>query len=400
MKDGTNEAVILSNYFNQLRNVELSKVVQNVYSLSWILLLSKSLEIKDKKYIFELKAQLLRILRDEKGLKIAVYDQETCAGLLLGLYHLSSEDKGLKDYSLRVLNLLDRLRWHEYDGEIMSYVLILTKFLGEKEHFRTIRSAILEKFDYWVKNPDPDNLRQISYTLFGLSYILDKGVVELVEKYKLYAPGSYRIEYLIQSYDVESLSLFLYSLGRIVYTKLRKQAQEYEKDIRLKLIPLINRVLDRRIKELGLVGDLIVENPHLWAKIHLAKIETGMSKPFQISKYEWEIYQEVLKYFEEGFIKAKRSHIIASIVASTTLTSLLLISLIYEHLLDEWTKGYLTLDRFSNLRLIDILRLLDLNLIIGILKSIYEYGRLIPSVCMKGVLDSILGWIRKALRGE
>ena len=59
--------------------------------------------------------------------------------------------------------------------------------------------------------------------------------------------------------------------------------------------------------------------PDLLAKIQLARIETGLDKPFMLSKYEWKMYQEVLKAFERGYYRVHRQHLMIGLILNATL---------------------------------------------------------------------------------
>lgn len=219
-----------------------------LYSLSWLYALTRSMypkkEKKDELYS-SLKNVVLELLGDEKKFKIVIYDHEGAVGILFSLYHVANVE-GVPDWvSNRVLEAVERLRWHDFDGEVMAFSYMLANKVGAKEYTGKLIEYISNYLDSWFRRLDYESQRNIIYVLFGFAFILDERLVDIIKKYKLYSIDSYLLQRIMSAYDVELIALILYVFGRLAYSKkLRKRIEkEVIKEIRYRVIPLIGNVL-------------------------------------------------------------------------------------------------------------------------------------------------------------
>ncbi|RLG62704.1 hypothetical protein DRO21_07045, partial [archaeon] len=291
-----------------------------LYPLSWTYALCRSLYLREKVLYTNLKRIVLDLIENRRSYNIAIYDHEGVVGILFSLYHIADKEKRTNiDYNV-ILEDVKRLHWHEFDGEVMMFSYMLATKINAGSYISELEENINNYLDKWFRKFDYEAQRNIVYTLFGLAYLPDKNLVSLVSKYKLYLSSSSLFKSIINSYDVELIALTLYIFGRLAYyRKLRKElknrvSRRAVETIRYKLIPELGNILNKRILELNLLSDPKSIPPDLIAKIELARVESGLDKPFILSKHEWWIYQQVLKMISRGYFKAHRYHLISTLL--------------------------------------------------------------------------------------
>ncbi len=136
-----------------------------------------------------------------------------------------------------------------------------------------------------------------------------------------------------------------------------------------------------------MLEDLQHAPPELLAKIQLARIESGLEKPFMLSKYEWEIYQEVLKSAKEGVFGVNRKHLALNLILTAVIPSLIIVLLatpLYHLLIFELNKiipGYAE-------NVLKIIAFLLFNELYGINLSLWRNG-FIRKEYLLGVLKHI-----------
>jgi len=287
-----------------------------LYPLSWTYALYRSLHLREEVLYINLKRTVLSLIGNKRSYNIAIYDHEGVVGVLFSLYHVADKEKRININYNSILEDVKRLHWHEFDGEVMIFSYMLATKVNAKNYVSELKENIDNYLNEWFRKFDYEAQRNIVYTLFGFAYLLDERLADLVCKYKLYLSSSSLFESIINSYDIEPIALTLYTFGRIAYhKKLRKELRNKAgknavKIIRYKLLPELGNTLSRRILETHMLSNLESIPLDLIVKIQLARVESGLDKPFMLSKYEWWTYQQVLKMIKRGYLRVHRHHLI------------------------------------------------------------------------------------------
>lgn len=355
-----------------------------LYSLSWLYALVRSMYLREDELYSNLKNIVLALLGDEKRFKIAIYDHEGAAGILFSLYHIADREKDSDQIFSKVLEFLEfieKLRWHDFDGEIMAFSYMLASKIGAKEHINNLIRHINNSLNNWFKHLDYESQRNITYILFGFAYVLDEKLVDIIKEFKLYSISSNPLQRIMNAYDVELIALILYVFGRLTYSrKLRKRVREKIgknaiKIIRYKVIPFIGNVLTRRISEAGILLDTKSLPPDLLAKIQLARIESGLEKPFMLSKFEWKVYQETLKALKRGYYRVHKRHLlICLLLDSTILLPLIIVSSAFLLPSPIATAIATTVSKYLPYDFAKWLSIVALNALLGINASLLYHG--------------------------
>lgn len=142
----------------------------------------------------------------------------------------------------------------------------------------------------------------------------------MVKVIKLYSSNSPLLQSILNSSDAELIALTLYVFGKLAYDrKLRRKLKSKvgvgaTRSIKYKIIPMLGMTLEKRISETGLILDVASVPRGLIAKIQLARIESGLDKPFMLSKFEWKVYQETLKALRLGYHRVHRRHLLIGLI--------------------------------------------------------------------------------------
>jgi len=330
---GAQSKLLESSVFNKFLTSIIHEALETapdwgvLYSRAWLYSLFQNMGLQEGGLYDSIKRIVLSLLEDEKRYRIAVYDHEGIVGILFSLHHMAKREKNsVITYSKRVLKDVEKLSWHEFDGEVMAFSYMLASSVKAKDILAKLEKDIENSLDKWLKNLDYESRRNIVYILFGFTHTSDKKLVEVIKNIKLYSSNSYLLQSIINSNDVELIALILYVFGKLAYGKNKKLRRILGKNIirriRNKIIPMFGITLNKKIVELGLLSDLASVPQDLMAKIQLARIESGLDKPFMLSKYEWRVYQETLKVFERGYYRVHRHHLIVGLVLNATLLPL------------------------------------------------------------------------------
>ena len=161
-----------------------------LYSLSWLYALARSMCLQEDELYSNLKNIVSALLGDEKRFRIAIYDHESAAGILFSLYHIADKERGSNQVFSKVLEAVEKLRWHEFDGEIMAFSYMLASRIGAKEYVSSLNKHIDDNLRYWFKHLDYESQRNITYILFGFAYILDEKLADIIKEFKLYSINS------------------------------------------------------------------------------------------------------------------------------------------------------------------------------------------------------------------
>ncbi len=341
----------------------------SLYMLAWLYSLYQELGFREEEWFDRMKVAVLDLLEDNKRYKIVISSHKSAAGLLFSLYHLASKRENIREYSLRVLNDIKDLNWHEFDGEIMAYSYMLAKAVRTSEILEELGRNIDNKVREWLGSPakTPQKIRDIIYIFFTYLYILDEKLVEVLEILKQHKQVLLQI--ILNSEDVEIIALALYVLARIAYNKRLKQLFKKRElktylEIREDIFKLSN-VLNTFIK-LNKESLRNMAPKDLLAKIELAMLESGLDKPYVLSKYERKRYQEIRRSLESGYMMVNRKHLLCIIILNV------LILLIITTLGGIWLA-------------IDLVRALaSINVLISIF--IYTHG----SINLKQLLQKII----------
>ena len=374
-----------------------------LYPLSWLYALARSMYLQEDELYSNLKNIVSALLGDEKRFRIAIYDHEGAAGILFSLYHIADRERGSNQVFSKVLETVEKLRWHEFDGEIMAFSYMLASRVGAKEYVSRLSKHMDSNLRYWFKYLDYESQRNITYMLFGFAYILDKKLVDIIKEFKLYSINSDLLRKITNTHDVEPIALILYVLGRIAYNrKLRRSVEKkVEKNaikiIKYKVIPSIGNVLTRRISEAGILLDTKPLPSDLLAKIQLARIESGLDKPFMLSKYEWRVYQEVLKAFKRGYYRVHRRHLIMGLILNATLL-LPSIIIVLAPILPDTLGVISSILKHPQYDIMRWISLAILNALYGIDISLYRHGS-IKKKYLLGVIKHIMDAPRLVKRG-
>jgi len=358
-----------------------------LYPLSWTYALWRSLYLQEKVLYTNLKRMVLDLIENRRNYNIAIYDHEGVVGILFSLYHIADKEKCTNiDYN-SILEDVKRLYWHEFDGEVMAFSYMLATKINAGSHISELEENINNYLDKWFRKFNYEDQRNIIYTLFGLAYLADKNLVGLVSKYELYLSSSSLFKSIINSYDIELIALTLYIFGRLAYNRKLKNelknrvSKRAVEIIRYNLIPELSNILNKRITELKLLSDLKSIPPDLIAKILLGQVESGLDKPFRLSKHEWWIYQQVLRMIRRGYFKVHRYHLISTLV------------------IDFFSPITIILFHNTYPQYFHIILPIVLNIIYGVNASLVRHG-VIKRESLLGVFGDVINAASKYIRGD
>ena len=365
---------------------------KKLYSISWLYVLAQSLSFQKDNIYNLMRNAVLSLLKSRENYIIALYDHESAVGIIFSLYHLADENNLGLSIS-EVLKNIEALRWHDYDSELMIFSYMLAIKINAKEYANNLLKNIKEHLDRWFQELDYESQKSIAYALFGFAYASDKELIKIVKKFNLITKDNMFLQRLMNGHDVENIALVLFTFGKLAYNKKLFKKLKHEagmlalNTLRFEIIPQLGRILDIRISEEGMLEDLQHAPPELLAKIQLARIESGLEKPFMLSKYEWEIYQEVLKSAKEGFFGVNRKHLALNLILTAVIPSLIIVLLatpLYHLLIFELNKiipGYAE-------SVLKIIAFLLFNELYGINLSLWRNG-FIRKEYLLGVLKHI-----------
>ena len=401
---------IIDNYnyievIDRIINEEAISETKNVglYVLSWLFALMKAIGAPQEKLYNILKGAVFSLLSNKKVFKYALYERESAAGIMFALSHLLEyEYKTYEEYSRIVLDKIRELRWHDFDGEILAFSFILSNSLGDTNYVSVIRNEINENMEKWIRILDYDSLRNIIYVSFGYAYREHKDLIDIVGKTGIYDSKSRIITELINTGDAELIALLLYVLGKLVYSK--RLSKELSKDkhedlsfrIRHDVIPDIGRSLISIIRESGFLNKDNLESvpQDFYIKIKLALIESGLDKPFMLSKYEWEIYNEVKNWVREGYHAVYKRDLLITIVVDTVAPLFIIKGLpLIATTLNELFSNVLNVTVSESSIFYTLLAVL-VNLIGGMNLSIWKNGT-IEKKYLSGILKYIADFLGK-----
>ena len=170
---GTSIREIIDYYISKYKEKNKEFGQLSLYSLVW---LYETLRLKgeiDTSLEYEIWNIISNRAKDERTLKLYLYDHEEAAGILFGLQQLYNSrivrKDNVKKLSLKVLRIIKDLKWHDYDGEIMALSLILAHRVEMGDVIKEIIQYFEKSLDKWYK--DPDQLRNLIYLVFALTYI-------------------------------------------------------------------------------------------------------------------------------------------------------------------------------------------------------------------------------------
>jgi len=296
---------------------------RRLYSLSWLYALARSMRLREEEELYSsLRGTVSEVLGDEGKFGAAIYDHEGAAGILFSLYHIATREGVPGRASARALEAVKRLRWHDFDGEIMAFSYMLAGRVGARDYAAGLEGHMGGCLGRWAGDPDYLSQRGALYILFAYAYTLHRGLAVAVRELGLYSPGSAVLQRAAGAHDVELPALALYVLGRAVYNKkLRRQVEKRAGKgvvgaIRYGAIPYIGRVLAWRVSEARAAGQLA---PDLLAKAYLALAEAGLDRPFALSKHEWRAYREAVGASRRGYYWARRRHLVIGLVLNAVL---------------------------------------------------------------------------------
>ncbi|MGC9107212.1 MAG: hypothetical protein ACP5IE_03355 [Infirmifilum sp.] len=381
---------------------------RNLYSLSWLYALAQSMSLREEELYIDLKNTTYNLLDDGRLFKIAIYDRESAVGILFSLYQIADREGVSSNDLSRVLEALERLRWHEFDGEIMAFSYMLARRAGDNEYVSRLGKEIDDKLRNWFRHLDYRTLRSISYALFGFAYVLDDKLSDIVGEFKLYSTDSDLLRKIEAIYDIEPIALTLYALGRVAYSKKLRRSVEKKvgknavKSIRYKVIARLGNILNMRMSEAGILEYVESLPSDLLPKIQLARIEVGLDKPFILSKHEWKIYQEVLKASRQGYYHVHRKHLVIGLILTAVLIPSAFIAALILNPLDM-LETILSMSRIlSNIESIDkvvsVMLFVLLNTLYGINYSLYKHGYIKKEYLLgviKKIIDLLLGLVKR-----
>jgi hypothetical protein len=401
----------LSDIVTRIIHKELERPLEwkRLYYLSWLYASARSMSLREEELYSVLKNAAYKVLGNEEWFKIAIYDREWAAGILFSLYQIAEREGVSSDDLSRVLEALERLQWHEFDGEIMAFSYMLAKRAGDNEYASRIGKEIDDKLRNWLEHLDYRALKGISYTLFGFALLLDDKLSDIVGEFKLYSTDSYLLRKIETTSDIELIALTLYTLGRIAYSeKLRgsvekKVGKNAVKSIRYKVIARLGNILNMRISEDGILESVESLPPDLLPKIQLARIEAGLDKTYVLSKYEWEIYQEVLKASRQGYYHVHRKHLVIGLILNAVLIPTALIAALILNplnMLETISSMSRIISNIENMdRVVSVMLFVLLNTLYGINYSLYKHGYIKKEYLLgviKKIIDLLLGPVKRA----
>jgi len=189
------------------------------------------------------------------------------------------------------------------------------------EVLREVKSIIDKLVDKWINDCSYYSLQNLANLAFSYSYAR-KGeeLVSLLAKMELTSESSLILRRILNISDPELLAFVLYALGTLAYKDIISEELREGPDsaagemlinhLSLGIIPNLGRHLDVVIKGLNLGDNPQSVPPNLIAKIHLAKIQIGLDRPYFLSRYEWMVYEQIRIWLLEGYSKVKQTHIL------------------------------------------------------------------------------------------
>jgi hypothetical protein len=318
------------------------------------------------------------LVEKKENYKNSLYDHEDIVGLLFSLYHMIDEKEAYEKVSNDILEDIKKLKWHEYDGEVMIFSYMLAHKLNNKDYISVLKKNIEECLEKWLNSPDYDFQRQIIFVLFGLAYLSDGLLIDFVKKYRANPNFKVILHKIFDYQDIESIALILYILGR-----LKEIGKDIYKDIYKKeLIPEFEfgnflRSIEQSLEISSMPLDLL-------AKIKLAKVESGLDKPFVISKYEEQVYQQVKNMIKEEKFVVIYKHLLLTIVIDIFVPLVLFLFYLY----------------FPNIQIgilptKDMLTMVVIYFLINVNYSLLTLGSLKWKKVFIGFLSKILGTLFK-----
>jgi|GEM_PF-2058741 len=305
---------------------------RKLYDLAWVYSVYSALELSGIELLDKMREILKSLISNEFEFYNVLYDSQGSVGLLFSLYHLldrNNEGSDFRDLAKRALRELGQLQWHENDGEILAFSYLLSTRLGED--FESKISSIINKMiNIWISSSSYYDLQNLAYTAFSYSYA-KKGekLFSLIVKMGLTSKSSLMLRRFLDIADPEILALILYALSTLAYEDIvpRKIKEKTDSDedekliehLRLELIPDLGRHLDVVIKGLNLEDNPQIVPPNFIAKIRLAKIQSGLDKPFVLSRYEWRVYKQIRVWMLKGYSKVKQTHLLITFLVDALL---------------------------------------------------------------------------------
>jgi len=296
---------------------------RRLYDLAWVYSVYSASELSGIELLDKMREVLRSILSNEFEFYNVLYDSQGSVGLLFSLYHLldsGNENNALRDIAKRVLKELEQLQWHENDGEVLAFSYLLSIKL-DKGFEKRVKSIIDKLSNVWIDEGSYYALQNLAYVAFSYSYARKgKELFSLLNKMGLTGKTSLMLRRILDLSDPELLALILYTLSTLAYEGIIpreiEESHDSEKDerlikyLRLELIPELGRRLNTVVEEFGLRDNPQSVPPNLIAKIRLAKIQSGLDKPFVLSRYEWRVYKQIRIWLLEGYLKVKQSHLL------------------------------------------------------------------------------------------
>jgi len=381
---------------------------RKLYDLAWVYSVYSALELSGIELLNKMSGILKSLISNEFEFYNVLYDGQGSVGLLFSLYHLldrNNEESDLRELAKRILRELEQLRWHENDGEVLAFSYILSTRLGED--FQSGISSIIDRMiDEWTNNIDYYGLRNLAYITFSYSYTKNgEKLFSLIVKMGLTSRSSLILRRLLDIADPEIIALILYSLSTLAYEdiipgKIKKDATSGDdvgliEYFRLELIPDLGRHLDDVLKSLNLEDNLQGVPPSFIAKICLAKIQSGLDRPFILSRYEWRAYKQARIWMLKGYLKVKQTHLLITFLADALLPFGVIHVLypLYTRL-SELIAQTITAGPYTNVisQLLSILLvLLPIDFIIGLNMEILREGE----ITRKGLLRAFTEILRE-----
>jgi len=316
---------------------------RRLYDYAWVYSVYIALELSGNEILDKIRQILRSLLSNESEFYNVLYDSQGSAGLLFSLYHLLALDreKGNNDFrylARRALMELKQLQWHDNDGKILAFSLLLsTKLDGDTEN--EVKSIIDKLVDEWIDDSSYYALQNLAYLAFSYSYAR-KGeeLFSLLVKMGLIEESSLMLKRILNISDPELLALVLYALGTLAYEDIIHRKIKERSDsaadkrlinhLRLEKIPDLARNLDVVIKGLNIGDNHQSVPPNLIAKIHLAKIQSGLDSPFFLSRYEWRVYNQIRIWLVKGYLKVKQTHLLITFLVDA-LIPIVIIHVLY-----------------------------------------------------------------------
>lgn len=305
---------------------------RKLYDLAWVYSVYSALELSGIELLDKMREILKSLISNEFEFYNVLYDSQGSVGLLFSLYHLldrNNEDSDFIDLAKRALRELEQLQWHENDGEVLAFTYLLSTRLGKE--FESKISSILDRvIDVWIRSSSYHDFQNLAHVAFSYSYAKNgEKLLSLIVKMGLTSRSSLILRRLLEIADPEILALILYALSTLAYEdivprKIKEDPGNGEsvkliEYLRLELIPDMGRHLDVVLKGLNLEDNPQVVPPSFIAKIRLAKIQSGLDKPFILSRYEWRVYKQIRIWMLKGYSKVKQTHLLITFLVDALL---------------------------------------------------------------------------------